>query len=154
QRYKPNPEFFFNLLSATCAEGMVAESKLYYGVMRDIGFDPNHQTFQSMMDMYIRENMLSDAARVIEDIQRAGMKPRDALMNRLTYACMRQGEPELMHKVLDHLLVTGSIVNAMTVKNVLYMATRRRDDEMATKIWVAAQRWGHKFSQVGFVCVL
>ncbi|CAN0475570.1 unnamed protein product, partial [Scytosiphon promiscuus] len=51
---KPNPEFFFNLLSATCAEGMVAESKLYYGVMRDIGFDPNHQTFQSMMDMYIR----------------------------------------------------------------------------------------------------
>lgn len=39
-----------------------------------------------------------------------GMKPRDALMNKLTYACMRQGEPELMHKVLDHLLVTGSIV--------------------------------------------
>lgn len=38
------------------------------------------------------------------------MKPRDALMNKLTYACMRQGEPELMHKTLDLLLLTGNIV--------------------------------------------
>lgn len=38
--------------------------------------------------------------------------------------------------------------NPMTVKNVLYMATRRRDDDMATKMWVAAQQWGHRFSQV------
>lgn len=36
----------------------------------------------------------------------------------------------------------------MTVQNVLYMAWRQRDDDMATKIWVAAQQWGHRFSQV------
>lgn len=38
------------------------------------------------------------------------MKPRDALMNKLTYACMRQGEPELMHETLDLLLLTSNIV--------------------------------------------
>lgn len=57
QRFKPNPQFFFNLLSATCAEGMVAESKLYYGVMRDMGFDPTNNTLQNMLDMYIRVSL-------------------------------------------------------------------------------------------------
>ncbi|CAN0137781.1 unnamed protein product, partial [Ectocarpus sp. 12 AP-2014] len=154
KRFKPNPQFFFNLLSATCAEGMVAESKLYYGIMRDMGFDPTNNTLQNMLDMYIREDRLVDALRVVEDTHHAGMKPRDALMNKLTYACMRHGEPELMHKTLDLLLLTGNIVNPMTVKNVLYMATRRRDDDMATKMWVAAQQWGHRFSQADYSFVV
>ncbi|CAM9951523.1 unnamed protein product, partial [Ectocarpus sp. 12 AP-2014] len=154
KRFKPNPQFFFNLLSATCAEGMVAESKLYYGIMRDMGFDPTNNTLQNMLDMYIREDRLVDALRVVEDTHQSGMKPRDALMNKLTYACMRQGEPELMHKTLDLLLLTGNIVNPMTVKNVLYMATRRRDDDMATKMWVAAQQWGHRFSQADYSFVV
>ncbi|CAM9167910.1 unnamed protein product, partial [Ectocarpus sp. 4 AP-2014] len=154
KRFKPNPQFFFNLLSATCAEGMVAESKLYYGIMRDMGFDPTNITLQNMLEMYIREERLVDALRVVEDTHQAGMKPRDALMNKLTYACMRQGEPELMHKTLDLLLLTGNIVNPMTVKNVLYMSTRRRDDDMATKMWVAAQQWGHRFSQADYSFVV
>ncbi|CAB1117756.1 unnamed protein product [Ectocarpus sp. CCAP 1310/34] len=154
KRYKPNPQFFFNLLSATCAEGMVAESKLYYGIMRDMGFDPTNNTLQNMLDMYIREERLVDALRMVEDTHQAGMKPRDVLMNKLTYSCMRQGEPELMHKMLDLLLLTGNIVNPMTVKNVLYMASRRRDDDMATKMWVAAQQWGHRFCQADYSFVV
>lgn len=35
-----------------------------------------------------------------------------------------------------------------TVQNVLYMATRKRDEEMAIKMWTVAQQWGHKFSDV------
>eukprot|EP00752_Nemacystus_decipiens_P002939 g2733.t2 len=150
KRYQPNPQFFFNLLSATSAEGMVSESKLYYGIMRDRGFEPSNNVYQSLLDMFLREDRLVDALRIVEDTHQAGMKPRDALMNKLTYACMRQGEPELMHKTLDLLLLTSNVVNPLTVKNVLYMATRRRDDDMATKIWVAAEQWGHRFSQADY----
>lgn len=39
-----------------------------------------------------------------------GYKPRDTLANRLTYACMRLGDPELMHKALDLLLLGANVV--------------------------------------------
>lgn len=33
---------------------MVSESKLYYGVMRDMGYEPSNNVFQSMLDLFIR----------------------------------------------------------------------------------------------------
>ncbi|CAN0328046.1 unnamed protein product, partial [Laminaria digitata] len=151
QRFKPNPHFFYNLLSATCAEGMVRESKLYYGLMRDMGFVANNRVFQEMLDMYIgAEDNMVDALMVFEDTHEAGYKPRDTLANRMTYACMRLGDPELMHKALDLLLLTANVVTPQTVQNVLYMATRKRDEEIAIKMWTVAQQWGHKFSDVSY----
>lgn len=40
----------------------------------------------------------------------AGYKPRDTLANRLTYACMRLGDAEMVHKALDLLLLTANVV--------------------------------------------
>lgn len=53
QKFKPNPHFFYNLLTATSAEGLVKESKLYYGLMRDMGFVANNRVFHNLTDMYI-----------------------------------------------------------------------------------------------------
>lgn len=39
------------------------------------------------------------------------------------------------------------------MQNVLYMATRKRDSELATKMWVAAQGWGHTFSDVRVILI-
>ena len=39
-----------------------------------------------------------------------GHKARDSLANKLTYTCMRHGDPELMHKAIDLLQVTGNTV--------------------------------------------
>lgn len=33
---------------------MVSESKLYYGVMRDMGYNPSNNVFQSLLDMFVR----------------------------------------------------------------------------------------------------
>lgn len=35
-----------------------------------------------------------------------------------------------------------------TVQNVLYMASRKKDADLATKMWVLAQGWNHEFSDV------
>lgn len=80
QRFKPNPHFFFNLLSATCAEGMVAESKLYFGVMTDMGFDSSHHVFQCMLDMFIK---------VSTSFKREGAQGRDWGMGYSSTVCVR-----------------------------------------------------------------
>ena len=61
---------------------MVSESKLYYRVMRDMGYEPSNNVFQNMLDLFIRVS------------ERAGLVAFDMLVCSLFF-------PSFNHPVRD-----------------------------------------------------